>query len=80
MFASGMEEARTGQVRIDYVDPDSFRHFIQFLYTGTLVATADKAKIFIVADKYQVETLMELCRTSTQSLDIEEITAVFLSC
>ena len=80
MFASGMEEARTGQVRIDDVDPDSFRYFLQFLYTGTLVPSADKAKIFAISDKYQVETLMQLCRPSTQSFDIEEITEAFLSC
>ena len=79
MFASGMKEARTGQVRIDDVDPDSFRHFMQFLYiTSTLVVSTDKAKIFTVADKYQVETLMELCRPSTQSVDMGDITAVFL--
>jgi len=54
MFASGMKEARTGQVRIDDVDLDSFRFFLRFLYTGTLVATAEQAKIFAVADKYQV--------------------------
>jgi len=74
-----MKEARTGQVRIDDVDPDSFRHFMQFLYTSALVVSADKAKIFAVADRYQVETLMELCRPSTQSLDMGDITAVFLS-
>jgi len=80
MFASGMEETRTGLVRIDDVDPDSFRHFLQFLYTGTLVPNGDKAKIFAAADKYQVETLMDLCRPSTQSVDIEATTEAFLSC
>jgi len=80
MFSARMEEARTGQVCINDVDPDSFRHFLQFLYTGNLVAIADKAKIFAVADKYQVETLMGLCRPSTQPVDIEEITEAFLSC
>ncbi len=80
MFASGMEEARTGQVRIDDVDPGSFRHFLRFIYTGTLLHSADKAEIFAVADKYQEETLMDLCRPSTQPVDIDEITAAFLSC
>jgi len=39
------------------------------------------AKLFAMADKYQVETLMDLWRPATQpALDIDDFTRAFLSC
>ncbi len=35
MFNGTFEEARTGIVRINDVDPDTFAHFFKFLYRGT---------------------------------------------
>jgi len=62
MFASGMKEAETGQVRIDDTDPKIFQCFLKFLYTGMYEPSPMDSDLLTVADKYQVETLMELCR------------------
>ena len=34
MFTSGMKECLIGQVLIDDVEPSTFRHFMEFVYTG----------------------------------------------
>jgi len=62
MFASGMKETATGQVRIEDVDPDVFQKLLKFLYMGTFEPSPMDRDLFTVADKYQVTTLMELCR------------------
>lgn len=80
MFKSGMEETQTGRVRVDGVDPTTFRQFLEFLYTGTLSTWADKEKMSVMADRYQVETLVNLCKLFTLSpLDIDQFTEIFLS-
>jgi len=61
MFNSGMAEALTRQVRIDDdIDVNIFRTFLEFLYVGVLKSFDEKEKLFALADKYQVETLMAL--------------------
>ena len=81
MFDSGMKELQTGKVQIDDVDPDTFRCFLEFLYTGMLEASSIiSEKLFKVADKYGVETLMDLCRPTTiQSVSMEDMTRAFFS-
>ena len=69
MFSSGMKEAETGQVRVEDVDPTTFQQFLKFLYTGTFEPSFMDGDLFDVADKYQVETLMELCRPSTEVVE-----------
>lgn len=80
MFNSGMSECLTGKVRIENVDPTTFRDFLKFLYTGMLEPSADREELFVLADKYQVETLMNYCRPATEPTDVDEFTEVFLSC
>jgi len=72
MFASGMKEATSGKVNINDIDPDTFRNFLEFLYTGTVVPSSRNANLFVVADKYQVETLMDLCRHAKPAFDVNE--------
>lgn len=36
MFSSGMKESQTGSVRIEDVDPDVFKDFLNYLYKGML--------------------------------------------
>jgi len=78
MFASGMKEAATGQVRIEDVDPTTFQHFLKFLYTGMFEPSSKDRELFTVADKYGVETLMELCRPAAQTVDMDHIYKTFL--
>ncbi len=80
MFKSGMSESQTSRVHIEDVDPTTFREFLKFLYTGMLEPSADKEELLVLADKYHVETLEDCCKSATQSVDVEELTKVFLSC
>jgi len=80
MFASGMKEAETGQVRIEDVDHETFLKFLKFLYTGTLETSSMSRELFTLSDRYRVETLMELCRPTTETADIGNIIETFLSC
>jgi len=80
MFASGMKEAETGQVRIEDVDPTTFQLFMKFLYTGMFEPSSKDNELFTVADKYGVETLMELCRPATKTVDTDEIFNTFFTC
>jgi len=73
MFASGMKEVSTGQVRIEDVDPTTFIHFLKFLYIGMVEPSSVDRDLFVVADKYGVETLMELCRRSaTKTVELDD--------
>ena len=76
MFASGMEETITGQVCIEDADFSTFCDFLKFLYTGTLESSVKKEKLLAVADKYQVETLLNVCKLATKS-DISDVTEAF---
>jgi len=71
MFASGMMEAETGQVRIEDVDPNIFGIFLEFLYTGTFEPSPNDVDLFTVADKYQINTLMDLCRPANYMVGLE---------
>jgi len=80
MFGSGMKEAETGQVRIEDVDPTTFQHFLKFLYTGMFEPSCVDRELFTVADKYGVDTMMELCRPATITMDMDCIFETFFSC
>ena len=69
MFASGMKETKTGKVCIEDVDPTTFQQFLKFLYTGMFEPSSIDHDLFEVADKYQVETLMELCRPTNEVVE-----------
>ncbi len=78
MFTSGMQECQTRQVHLDDVDSAVFSDFLKFLYTGMLEPTAkNKKELLAVADKYQVETLKNLCQLDTR-FDISDVTEAFL--
>ncbi len=79
MFNSGMAETQTGQVRIEDVDPNIFRLFLEFLYTGPLKSFEETEQLFTLADKYQVETLMTLCQPTDESVDVEDFTKALLA-
>lgn len=78
MFSSGMEECQTGRVYLDDVDPTTFRDFLKFLYTGMLGASTKKDELLVLADKYQVETLIHLCKFATQ-VNVKDVTDAFFS-
>jgi hypothetical protein len=55
MFMTDMEEARTGLVKINDVSEQSFRCFIQFIYTGSCAGIqGDARELWSLADIFQV--------------------------
>jgi len=79
IFASGIKTA-SGQLSIEDVDPATFQHFLKFIYTGMVEPSSIDKELFKVADRYRVETLMELCCPATQTVDTEDIIKTFFSC
>ena len=87
MLNGNFEEARTGMIRINDVHPDLFVHFFQFLYTGTLRSPVSedrrlKEDLFELADRYLVDTLMNICRPAPEGpvIDVEQLMDSFLTC
>jgi len=47
MFKSRSKEAQMGQLRLlEGIDPITFRHFLEFLFTETLPSSAKKEEVF----------------------------------
>lgn len=68
-------ESVTGRIRIDDASPDVFRQFLYFLYTGSVQVSANSRALLRLAERYQVETLVDLCSNASQEVDIEELSA-----
>ena len=79
MFHTDMIESKTGRADINGVDPVTFQHFLKFLYTGTVDSVAMSDKLLQVADRYQVETLLDLCKSVNRKIDIEHLTTTIMS-
>ena len=79
MFMSDMTESKTNNVKIDDCDPAVFERFLAFLYTGKLDESANHLEqLYAVADKYQVDTLKNLCQSAPAELDAAELTSLIL--
>ena len=63
MFKTEMKEKTTGIVTIDDCEPDVFRSFIHFVYTGKVgdLTLANVCDLYKVADKYHEDQLKEQC-------------------
>ncbi|XP_046444611.1 uncharacterized protein LOC124194447 isoform X1 [Daphnia pulex] len=74
LFNTSTVESVTGKVRIDDgVNPDAFKEFLFFLYTGELKVSANSQSLLKLAEKYQVKSLIEICRAAIQEIDVDEI-------
>ena len=80
MFNSDMTEANTGTVEINETNPDVFEIFLKFLYTGTLepFSLAEDKQLLALADKYQVETLLNICQSFPPEVNKEELVEFIL--
>ena len=80
MFTSGMGESETGRVEITDVSPETFADFLRFVYTGQLdTACFANSQLGYCADKYQVETLGDLCRGSIAGRDSDILKSALMS-
>ena len=73
MLGSSSVESVTGRIRIDNVDAAVFKEFLYFLYTGTLKSSANSQSLLNVAIRYEVETLIQICRIANEELGVDEI-------
>ena len=73
MLTTDMLESKTNKVKIEDIEPAIFQVFLKFLYTGRLGRIADNHQLLLVADKYNVETLKNLCQISMSVLTNEEL-------
>lgn len=79
MLASDMTEARSSRIVISDVAPTTFKHFLRFLYTGDFSVgncciDGMRESLYKVADKYQVNTLKELCQAPIYTFSPDELT------
>lgn len=79
MFAGTLDEAQTITLPVEGTDPSTFRHFLIFIYTGTLASSSNKEKLSVLADKYSVKTLADLCESTTKLIEIEDVTDTIFS-
>ncbi len=79
MFARTLDEAQMVIVPMEDADPATFRHFLMFVYTGSLAPSSNKEKLGALADKYEVKTLADLCKSTKQLIEIEDVTDTILS-
>lgn len=69
MLHSGMIESRSGKVEITDTDVAVFKQFLHFLYTGSVVEPfTDFEELLIIADKYQIDSLINLCETKVSCI------------
>lgn len=77
MFKHETSEKQTGVVNIPDCDPDSFRVFLEFLYSGKFERELHFrcfVHLYKIADKYSVEELSEFCiENMQQNLKVENV-------
>ena len=80
MFSNAMTESTSGIVNITDVDPDVLEQLLRFMYTGELHHSASCSKrLAAVADKYQVETLQNLCQHGIDETRVEDLPQILMS-
>jgi hypothetical protein len=75
------EESASSPIVIEDVQPIIFKHFLRFVYTGQLRASAmgSLGDLQALADRYQIGTLQKLCRHPLQEMNASELTSLILS-
>lgn len=66
MFQHDMQEARSGKVNILDVQPNIFKEFLYYIYSGRILTsqTEDTAQsLFLLADKYDIADLKNECES-----------------
>ncbi|XP_065207910.1 speckle-type POZ protein-like B [Planococcus citri] len=71
MFKHDLQENRLNKVNISDIRSEVFEEFLLFMYTDKTPNREIVTELFVVADKYQVEGLQELC----EEIILEELSA-----
>lgn len=62
-------ESRTGKVIIPDAPAKVFEQFLYFLYKGSVQPSVDYEKLLVIADKYQIDSLVSLCKAKINRAD-----------
>lgn len=65
-------------IKIDDIEPDTFRELLKYIYTGTLSVTASQP-LLVAAEKYEIESLMSMCRAAIHEINCENLSFKLLS-
>ena len=63
MFAHDTKENRTNEVDIIDCHPDIFKELLQYIYTGSRASVKHTYQLYVMAEKYALEGLKEICET-----------------
>jgi len=80
MLTSNMKETNNNEIQIDDIEPEVMTEFLKFIYTGKS-SNLDKfaMDLFIAADKYQINSLKEICEEALiSSLEIDNCLSLLL--
>ena len=72
MFSHNMLEANTGCVDISDITPNIFEKLLFFIYNGRLLDFTHNLLLLKAADKYQIKTLVFICRASPSPMEIKD--------
>ncbi|XP_042911156.1 uncharacterized protein [Parasteatoda tepidariorum] len=81
MFDREMLKSKTSVIDMRDVEAKTLKYFLEYLYTGTVDGMDDKMalNLLIVADKYQVSSLVEKCSTFLKSaLNFDNVLSILL--
>ena len=75
------KESQSSSITLNDVQPAIFKHFLRFVYTGQLKASAvsNLVELQALADQYQIDTLQKICRHPIQEMNASELTSLILS-
>lgn len=65
-------------LKIDDTDPDIFLAILEYLYLGVLSVEPSKT-LLVAAEKYEIDTLISLCKTTLREVDCERLSFKLLS-
>lgn len=80
MLTSNMKETNNNEIQIDDIEPEVMTEFLELIYTGKS-SNLDKfaMDLFIAADKYQINSLKEICEEALiSSLEIDNCLSLLL--
>lgn len=82
MLDSDTDEARTGIIKIQDIEPDVFRGLLEYLYTGwcRLPDMAFATSLLIAADRYNLTELMSICKNYIfRTVDKDNVVSVLIT-
>lgn len=79
MFSNPMLENKSGQVEIQDTKPDVLRQFLAYIYSANIPDLSYAEELLIVADKYNVLSLKDICESHlAKGISVETFSRVLV--